>query len=355
MHSLRTYLAPWLLIGLLACADKSPAPSTPPVVTPPTPVSTTFVNPLLASGPDPWVYQKDGFYYYMATTGNNVTIRKTAKMSELSSAPSTVVWTPPSNGAFSRDVWAPELHFLDGKWYIYFTAGPGNCCGGQRLWVLENSSADPTTGTWLEKGRIFSPAEDFWAIDATILEQNGQRYMLWSGHDNAGTEEQRIYISRMSSPWTLTGPRVLLSRPQYSWEQRGVLPVNEGPQVLQRNGKTFIVYSASHCTTDDYSLGLLTATATADPMLPASWSKSATPVLTTNAAAGAFGPGHNAFFKSKDGQQDWILYHANSRAGQGCGDARNPRMQPFTFRADGTPDFGTPVAIGTELPRPGGE
>lgn len=355
MLHLRSVFASWLLLATLACCTKkAPAPSGPTVITPPT-VSTTYSNPLLSSGPDPWVYQKDGFYYYMATTGNNVTLRKTAKMSELSSAPATVVWTPPSNGAFSRDVWAPELHFFDGKWYIYFTAGPGNCCGGQRMWVLENSAADPTTGTWVEKGRIFNPTEDFWAIDATVLEQNGQRYLLWSGHANASTEEQRLYISRMSNPWTLTGPRVELSRPQYSWERQGVLPVNEGPEILQRGGKTFLVYSASHCTTDDYSLGMLTATSTADPMLPASWTKSATPVFTTNASSGAYGPGHNAFFKSKDGQQDWILYHANSRPGQGCGDVRNPRMQPFTFRADGTPDFGSPVPISTALPRPGGE
>jgi GH43 family beta-xylosidase len=291
----------------------------------------------------------------MATTGNNVTLRKTAKMSELSSAPATVVWTPPSNGAYSRDIWAPEIHFLDGKWYIYFTAGPGNCCGGQRMWVLENAAADPTTGTWIEKGRIFNPTEDFWAIDATVLEQNGQRYLLWSGHANATTEEQRLYISRMSNPWTLTGPRVELSRPQFSWEQQGVLPVNEGPQILKNAGKTFLVYSASHCTSDSYSLGLLTASATADPMNAAAWTKTPTPVFVTNATAGAYGPGHNAFFKSKDGQQDWILYHANSRPNLGCGDARNPRMQPFTYRPDGTPDFGAPVSIGVALPRPAGE
>ncbi|MCC3151958.1 glycoside hydrolase family 43 protein [Hymenobacter sp. BT770] len=355
----RSFLASWLLIGLLAsgCSSKAPAPAptpTPPPTGPTTP-ATTYSNPLLSSGPDPWVYQKDGFYYYMATTGNNVTMRKTAKMSELGNAPATVVWTAPSNGANSHDVWAPEMHFLDGKWYIYFTAGPGSCCGGQRLWVLENTATDPTTGSWTEKGRIFSSSEDFWAIDGTVLEQNGQRYLIWSGHANASTEEQRLYISKMANPWTLTGPRVELSRPQYSWEQQGVLPVNEGPEILQHDGKTFLVYSASHCTTDDYALGLLSTTATADPLVPTAWTKSATPVFVKNAAAGAYGPGHNTFFKSKDGQQDWLLYHANSRPGQGCSNDRNPRMQPFTYRADGTPDFGTPVSIGVALPRPSGE
>ena len=185
-----------LLFGLLSC-NKSPG--TPPPVSPPVipPTATTFTNPLLPSGPDPWVAQKDGFYYYMATTGNNITIRKTAKMSELSTAPSFVVWTPQPNSSNSNNVWAPELHFLDGKWYIYYTAGPSNqgCCGGQRSWVLENANADPTTGSWTEKPRLASPTEDFWAIDMTVFEQGSNRYALWSGQPTSGNEEQRIYIS----------------------------------------------------------------------------------------------------------------------------------------------------------------
>lgn len=346
------YLAGLLLVGVLACSRSS----TPSPVQPTTPaVTTTFLNPLLPVGPDPWVYQKDGFYYYLHTTGGNVTLRKTAKMSELGSAVSSVVWQPPATGANSRDVWAPELHFFDGKWYIYFTAGPGNCCGGQRSWVLENASPDPTTNTWVEKGRIYVPGADFWSIDMTVFEQGGSRYALWSGHETDASEEQRIYIAKMSNPWTLTGPRVELSRPTLSWERNGYPPVNEGPEIIRHGAKTILVYSASHCSTDDYALGMLSCATTADPMLPASWTKLPTPVLVKNPANQAFGPGHNGFFTSKDGTQNWIIYHANSQAGQGCGDRRNPRMQPFTWNSDDTPNFGTPVAIGTPLPRPAGE
>lgn len=72
-------------------------------VTPPT-TSTTFTNPLLPIGADPWVTQKDGFYYYMHTTGNNFTLWKTAKMSELGSAVSKVIWSTTSSGAASHDI-----------------------------------------------------------------------------------------------------------------------------------------------------------------------------------------------------------------------------------------------------------
>ena len=349
-----SFWASLLLAGALGCSKGSTAPAapTPPVVVPPT--ATSFTNPLLASGPDPWVYQKDGFYYYMHTTGNNITLRKTPKMSELASAVSTIVWTAPAAGPNSRDVWAPELHFLDGKWYVYFTAGPGNCCGGQRLWVLENANADPTTGAWTERGQLAVPGQDLWAIDGTVLEQNGSRYLLWSGQE-AGSVQQNIYICRLSNPYTLTGARVRLSEPQYSWELNGNPKVNEGPEILKHDGKTYLIYSASHCSTDDYALGMLTASATADPLDARAWTKSATPVFTKNPTNNAYGPGHNGFFVSKDGQENWIIYHANLQPNQGCGNARNPRMQKFTFNADGSPNFGTPVATGVALPRPGGE
>ena len=350
-----TLLVSWLFLSAAGC-KKAAEPAVNPPVTPPT-TATTFTNPLLAAGPDPWVTQKDGFYYYMHTTGRNLTLWKTAKMSELGSAVSKVIWTPPATGPNSRDIWAPELHFLDGKWYVYYTAGPGGCCGGQRLWVLENASTDPTTGTWTDKGQLIVPGQDLWAIDATVLEQNGGRYLVWSGQE-VGLEQQNLYIARLSTPFTVTGPRVRLSQPQLAWEIIGspsVPRVNEGPEILQHGGKTFLLYSASHCSTDDYALGMLTASSTADPMDAATWTKNSTPVFIKNPAGNAYGPGHNSFFTSKDGQQSWILYHANPQPGLGCGDLRTPRMQPFTYRADGTPDFGLPVATGTALPRPGGE
>ena len=349
----RTLLAVALL-GSMACSQTKVA--VPPVASPPTVVaSTTFQNPLLPSGPDPFVAQKDGYYYYLHTLNDRLAIWRTPTMSGLGSAPSTVVWTPSANGAASGNLWAPELYFLDGKWYLYYTAGPnGSNLGLQRTWVLENANADPTVGAWTDKGRIYNPTEDFWAIDATILEQNGNRYLLWSGH-NGIDGVQRIYISRMSNPWTLTGPRVELSRPQYAWENVGPPFVNEGPEIIKHDNKTFLVYSASFCATDDYALGLLTASSTADPMLLSSWTKSTTPVFSQRPASRAYATGHNGFFRSKDGQEDWIIYHANSNPGEGCVDKRNPRMQKFTWNPNGSPNFGVPVPINTDILKPSGE
>lgn len=348
------FLILFLSIGFQSCDKKSGSSSNPPP--PPPPAANTFTNPILSSGPDPWVIKKDNFYYYTHTLGNRIALWKTEKMTELRNASSVTVWNAPASGDNSKNVWAPELHYLNGKWYIYYTAGSNNAdLSTQRSFVLENSNADPLSGNWVDKGKIFDPAADFFAIDGTVFTYNGNNYFLWSGQASGSDNTQRIYIAKMTNPWTLATSRSLISSPQYGWEMIGAPPsVNEGPEILVGpTGKIFLIFSASGCWTDDYSLGMMTLTTGADPLLAASWTKTSTPVFTKGPTA--FGPGHNTFFKSKDGTEDWILYHANSTAGGGCGDARSPRMQKISWNGDGTPNFGTPVSISTPIAKPSGE
>ncbi|TDH19752.1 glycosyl hydrolase family 43 [Segetibacter sp. 3557_3] len=343
-----------MLLSVPACKKGSNPYVPPPYVAP---RDSTFTNPLLSSGADPWVYQKDSFYYYTNTLGDKIQLWRTKSMSQLGKATVTTIWTKPGTGANSQNVWAPELWFLDSKWYAYYTAGSSTDLSSQRMFVLENSSADPLTGTWVDKGKIADPAADYFAIDATVLEHNNKRYLLWSGHTSASDDNQHLYIAQLSNPWTLSTSRTMISSPQYAWERLGAPPaVNEGPEILKSStGRVFLTYSASGCWTDDYSLGLLTLRDGGDPLVAADWIKTPQPVFTKSTTSQAYGPGHNGFFKSPDRTEDWIIYHANPQSGQGCNPSRNPRIQKFTWRTDGTPDFGQPVPIGTKLLRPSGE
>lgn len=342
------------LVGPMACRQ---TPDTGTTTTPtPGPVADTatrFRNPLLASAPDPWAIYHDGFYYVMHTTGGDLRIYKTPKMSLVGQSTYRSVWSPPGSPA-TRDVWAPELHRVNNKWYLYYAAvvTPNN---QHRMYVLENEAADPLTGMWVSKGQV-QLAEDKWAIDGTLLNLNGRLYFAWSGWEGTNDNgRQNIYLSRMRNPWTADGLRVLVSTPTYDWEKQGTPDVNEGPEFLTHNNKVFLVYSASHCSTDAYALSMLTADTTADLTKPASWTKTATPVFGPTAGDGAYGVGHNGFFTTPDGSENWLLYHANPQAGQGCADRRSMRMQPFTWKADGTPDFGKPAPLSASLRRPSGE
>lgn len=322
--------------------------------------NVTFTNPLLPSGADPWCVYQNGYYYYTNTTGNNITVWKTTSIATLPTAEKKVVFHPPAKGPYSREIWAPEIHYLQNKWYIYFAADSGKN-EDHRLWVLENDAPDPMTGNWVVKGKLETP-EDKWSIDGTVFENKGKMYLLWSGWEGNANGRQDIYIAEMSNPWTVKGKRVRLSSPELDWERHGNLnnpndvrhvDVNEGPQILQKKDKLFLIYSASGCWTDFYALGMLSAKANSDLMNPASWAKHPQPVFQKNVTNGVFAPGHNSFFKSPDGKEDWILYHANDQPDQGCGRFRSPRAQPFTWRKDGTPDFGEPKSVKDLIHVPG--
>lgn len=311
----------------------------------------TFTNPLLPSGADPFSFYKDGYYYYTHTNGRSIELWKTASLADLKTAPHKVVYTPPRDSAFGKEVWAPEIHFLRGKWYVYFAADDGNN-HNHRMYVIENDSPDPLEGTWTFKGKV-ADATDKWAIDANVFEYRKQLYMIWSGWEGDVNTSQNIYIAKMKNPWTIESERAMISAPTLEWEKSGQkVIVNEGPQALMNGKKLFIVYSASGCWTDFYALGLLTFTGGKDLLNASAWKKTPQPLFRSSKENGVYAPGHNSFFQSPNGKENWILYHANANPGDGCGGKRSPRMQPFTWKKDGTPDFGLPVKTGEVMKIP---
>ncbi|WP_433174761.1 family 43 glycosylhydrolase [Actinoallomurus sp. CA-150999] len=315
----------------------------------------TYTNPLDLHGPDPWMTYYNGYYYLATTTWNStITMRKATTLRGLASAPDTVIFNlTRSNGCCN--MWAPEFHLLNGpngpRWYLYYVAGANvpDYLGTQRIHVLESAGTDPM-GPYSFKADLLDPtADNTWELDPSILQLNGNLYLLGTYYDGS----QPMFIRPLSNPWTASGTRHLLATPTYGWETVGGA-VNEAPEVLQHGGKTFIVFSASHCSTPDYKLGLLTYDG-GDPLNSSSWVKSSTPVFQRSDANGVYGPGHNGFFTSPDGTESWMVYHANDSAGGGCDMNRTTRAQKFTWNADGTPNFGTPVRLGTTLPAPSGE
>lgn len=318
-----------------------------------------FSNPLLPSGADPYSFYKDGYYYYTNSLGNRIDLWKSKTIEGLKGAVRKTIWTAPPSGPYSKSIWAPEVMFLQGKWYAYFAADDGNN-KNHRMYVLENGSADPMEGVWTFKGQITDPTNK-WAIDGDVMLIRKQLYMIWSGWEGDVNGKQEIFIAKLRNPWTVDGKRIKISSPQYDWEMDGAINnppdpphvyVNEGPQFLLHGDKIFVIYSASGCWTDSYALGMLSARLGGDLLDPGSWIKSGLPVFRQSPENGVYAPGHNSFFKSPDGKEDWILYHANDKPGQGCGGFRSPRAQKFTWNADGTPNFGVPVKAGTAIPVP---
>lgn len=320
---------------------------------------SVFTNPLLPLGADPWSIYVNGFYYYTHTMGDSIVIWKTANLADLKTAERKTIFVPPANTLYSKQLWAPEIHFINKKWYVYFAGSNGNN-NNHRMYVLENSLADPFSGTFNFRGKVSDPS-DKWAIDGSVFVHRKQLYMIWSGWEGDQNKSQEIYIAKMKNPWMIEGKRVRISTPQYDWERHGTLndpfnpphvAVNEGPQMLKNKKNLFIIYSASGCWTENYSLGMLTFRAKKNLLDSSAWRKSTVAVFDSSAQNGVYAPGHNSFFKSPDGKEDWILYHANSAPGQGCGRNRSPRTQKFGWNKDGTPHFGEPVKPGILIKAP---
>ena len=324
-------------VGLVA----APAQASPPA---------TFTNPLIAQRADPHIFKHtDGFYYYTATVPayDRIILRRSTTLQGLATAGEQTIWTRHTSGEMGAHIWAPEIHYINGKWYIYFAAGATNDVWKIRMYVLENASANPLTGTWVEKGRIWTHYDTF-SLDATTFEHNGTRYLAWAQSEPSLANNSNIYLAAMANPWTITGTPVRIATPTLSWETIGYR-VNEGPAVIKRNNRIFMTFSAS-ATDANYCLGLLTASASANLLSAASWTKTQTPVFRSNASTSQYGPGHNSFTVSEDGQSDILVYHDRSYqniSGDPLNDPnRRTRLQKLYWNADGTPNFGIPVPDG---------
>jgi GH43 family beta-xylosidase len=309
----------------------------------------SWTNPILPQRADPHVLlHKDGWYYLTATAPeyDRIELRRAKSIDGLSTAKAEVLWRKHEKGPMSHHIWAPEIHFLDGKWYIYFAAGRAEAIWDIRMFVLENESANPFEGKWTEKGQIRMNWESF-TLDGNVFEHKGTRYFIWaqSVPEEKGTS---VFIAKMDTPWSINGKQVKITRPEFPWERIGH-NVNEAPITLHRNGRIFLTYSAS-ATDANYCLGMLTADENADLLDPASWKKSPEPVFKTSRANSQFGPGHNCFTTSLDGKTDILVYHSRSYEKINGEPLHNPdratRAQVLRWKSDGTPDFGEPVPDG---------
>ena len=241
-------------------------------------------------------------------------------------------------------IWAPELHFIEDRWYVYFAAGAAEKIWDIRIYVLENASANPLEGQWVERGQLKTHAESF-ALDATTFEHRGTRYLLWAQKDLGPRAPSNLYLAKMDTPRSITGTPVVLSRPDFDWEKVRYA-VNEGPAVIVRHGRVWVSYSAAG-TGAESCLGLLSADEKGDLLDPKVWKKSPTPVFATSEANRIYGPGHNSFTTTPDGRTDLLVYHARNYRDIEGDPLRDPnrhtRVQPIVWRADGTPDFGVPA------------
>lgn len=268
-------------------------------------------NPIVLQRADPWLVRDDktGCYTFIGTSPkfDEIELRQACRLNDLKLAEPKVIWHKNDKGPMSTNIWAPELHKVDGSWYIHFAAGDVEKPFSIRMFVLKNDSENPMDGQWQEMGQLKTHFDSF-SLDATTFSHNGKRYLVWAQQNQPATYNSALWIAEMDSPTSIKEPIVAITEPTLDWEVQGY-KVNEGAAVMIREGKVLLTYSAS-ATDHHYAMGLLWADADADLLDPASWHKKPQPIFASNEKLGRFGPGHNSFVKAEDGVTDLLIYHS---------------------------------------------
>lgn len=312
-----------------------------------------LLQPLILQRADPCIRRfADGWYYFTASVPayDRIELRRARTIAGLAAAPAADVWHKPATGPCSELIWAPELHQIFGTWVVFFAAAPSRAIKDDlfqhRMYAITTPAANPLEGTWTAPVRVETGLDSF-CLDATSFTHRGATYYGWAQKDPAIRGNSNLYLARMASPTQLATAPVRLSVPEFDWEIRGFW-VNEGPSVVIRHGRVFLSYSAS-ATDENYCMGLLHASEAADLLDPRSWTKRPQPVFRTDYEHQIYGPGHNSFTVSEDGQTDLLVYHARTYT-EIVGDPlwdpnRHTYVKPLRWDAQGMPVFGRPSGM----------
>ncbi|RCW76795.1 family 43 glycosylhydrolase [Saliterribacillus persicus] len=303
-----------------------------------------YPRPFIEKRADPYLYKHtDGYYYFTGSYPlyDRVVLRRAKTIDELPQAEEKVIWEKHESGIMSEHIWAPELHHIDGKWYVHVAAGDKDDVWAIRPYVLECDAENPLEGEWVEKGQVNTEFQSF-SLDATTFEHNGKRYLVWAQKVENDTISN-LYIAEMENPWTIK-KQIFLSTPEYKWEIQG-FDVNEGPAMITQGDKIFIAFSGS-ATDERYAVGLLHADINADLLDPDVWIKEEQPVFVSSDETGEYGPGHNSFSEDEEGY-DLLVYHARPYKGFETENPlydhnRHARIQRLFWTNDGMPYFGKP-------------
>lgn len=309
-----------------------------------------YNQPWILQRADPYVIRhKDGFYYFTASvpTYDCIILRRVKSLWELKDAEEHIIWKKHETGIMSEHIWAPELHYINEKWFIYFAAGDKDDIWAIRPYVLECEDENPLTGKWIERGKMQRAKEDTFSfksfsLDATVFEHKGKYYYVWAEKVGVGRQISNLYIAEMETPYKLKTAQVLLTTPDYDWERVGFW-VNEAPSVLKHQGKIYLTFSASD-TSSAYCMGLMTIDEEDDLLDPRAWKKERWPVVVSDEEKKIFGPGHNSF-TTLEGGEVVMVYHARINK-EVTGNPlyepnRHAMLMPIVWNEDGSPKFST--------------
>ncbi|MDB5081071.1 MAG: arabinan endo 5-alpha-L-arabinosidase [Chloroflexi bacterium] len=245
-------------------------------------------------------------------------------------------WVAPNAG-----LWAPDIEYFNGKYYLYYTASDTSLPGGGS--AIGVATAPTPTGPWTEHGSPVvephaadcCPGSKRWVYDPEVIEYGGKKYMFYGSYFGGISARQLTDDGFTSLPATQV--------------QIAIDNKYEGANLYQHGGYWYLFVSATNCCNGPltgYDVYVGRATSPFGPFVDRAGVSllagraGGTPVITMNGNKWV-GPGHNAVFQDFDGQ-DWTVYHAVDRfdpyfAGTNDFTKRPLLMDPIDWTRDGWP------------------
>ena len=317
-----------------------------------------YQNPFITERADPFITKlSDGYYYFTASYPayksaengyDRIILRRSRTVEGLAAAEEKAIWVAHKEGIMARHIWAPEIHEIDGRIYIFFAGANSDDVWHIRPYMLRLEGNNPMEDSWTELGKVKASEGDdvsfnSFSLDMTHFEHKGKHYLIWA--EIIGDSSLFMAEIDPKEPDVLTSKPILLTKPEYDWE-KVVYRVNEGASVLKTEDRVYVFFSASG-TGAEYCMGMVYADNDADLMNKESWTKINEPVLSTKDLVGESGPGHNSFVTDENGQL-LCVYHARpeSHLRKECGTyweeslydpCRHARIREVKFDENGVP------------------
>ncbi len=326
----------------------------------------SYQNPI-AGYADPSIVYHDGYYYYTYAATHMKTdalwMAKAANLCDIGKVEPVLIWSQALTGQGKEmtALWAPQLYFMDGRWYIYAAAqtDKDTATGHDRrfpyVWIGQE---DDPTGPYEYFGCMENLDPDvFMYLSPRVIKHGGKWYMFMSGFyrpEDTNPHTQRMRVCELETPTKMASKQIVISSPCYYYEYdpadtamlKGIM---EGPYPFYTpKGDLYLFFAAGHTRTDYYATGIMRFNGTEnDSLLDATkWEKFPEPLQYANLDNFVYSPGALVVTTSPDGSRYYGVYHAKEYH-LSAYSMRRMHMQEITFDETGFPHMEDPQPVST--------
>jgi len=293
----------------------------------------SFVNPVIKDKnlPDPGAIYYEGWYYVTNTGGSEKAKFPIHKSKDLQNwqfvgyafvEGKLPVWAKP-NDAF----WAPELHIIQGKFRLYFTARQLVT----NLLCIGVATADSIAGPYKDKGVPLIMNTTVGSIDATVMTiSNDEYYLIWKDDGNGKSPKIHTWLwaqKLTNDGLKVTGDKTALIRETLPWEGDLV----EAPWVIKRGDWYYLFYSGYGYCNPTYAVGVARSK---NPLGP--YQKKGDPILKTGPTW--VGPGHCSVLLDHKVKDQYVMIYHSWHGKEVCGKYHRLLLVDYVkWSADGWP------------------